>query len=82
MPSFTGGILTIPPIDDGISSPSLGAIYAFAETRTIYQRVWSSGLSLWCYYITYGQPLATPAMTETSPNWTGTITSHEIIGIL
>lgn len=79
MPSYEGGILSVPSIEDGIASPSLGAIYAFEEAEIIYQRVWSTGLSAWCYYVTYGQPLATPAPTETSPNWTGSISNHEIL---
>ncbi len=82
MPSYTGGILSVPSIEQAVSSPSLGALYAFEETETIYQRVWSTGLSAWCYYVTYGQPLATPASSTTSPNWTGSITDHQILARL
>jgi len=55
----------------------------FPETSTIQyaQRVYSSGLSQWCYYIqTAINP--TPATGDTTPNWTGSITAHEILAIL
>lgn len=79
MASYTGDVYSAPNIEQGIASPSLGALFSFEETEIIYQRVWSSGLSAWCYFVTYGQPVSTPARTETSPNWTGSISNHQIL---
>ena len=50
----------------------LGTIY-------YYQRVFSSGLSEWCYYTTTGGVNATPLPAATTPNWTGAIVAYELI---
>jgi hypothetical protein len=44
------------------------------------QRVFSSGLSQWCYYTTSGAPDPAPASGSTTPNWTGSITAWQILG--
>jgi hypothetical protein len=45
------------------------------------QRVYSSGLSAWCYY-TQSVINPTPASVDTTPNWTGSITAHEVLTII
>lgn len=52
-----------------IVSAGVAAIYA--------QRVWSTGLGVWCYYTT---PLnETPASSITTPNWTGTAIDYNVV---
>jgi len=43
------------------------------------QRVFSSGLSQWCYF-TQTTIDQTPASGDTTPNWTGAITAYELLG--
>lgn len=50
----------------------LGIIY-------YYQRVFSSGLSEWCYYTTTGGVNTTPLSGATTPPWTGSIVAYELI---
>lgn len=42
------------------------------------QRVWSSGTSVWCYYV--GQLTSSPAATQTTPNWVGSAIRHQVLG--
>lgn len=42
------------------------------------QRVYSSGLSVWCYYV--GAINASPLSSQTTPNWTGAITEYQLLG--
>lgn len=42
------------------------------------QRVWSTGSSVWCYYI--GPVNASPASTDTTPNWVTSAIRHEVLG--
>lgn len=50
-------------------------------TLRYVQRVYSSGLSAWCYY-TQSVINPTPASVDTTPNWTGSITAHEVLTII
>lgn len=50
----------------------LGVIY-------YYQRVFSSGLGVWCYYTTQNGINASPLPAATTPNWTGAIAAYELI---
>ncbi len=43
------------------------------------QRVFSSGLGAWCYY-TMTVINQSPDPSETTPNWTGSITAYELLG--
>lgn len=47
-------------------------------TATYAQRVFSSGLGVWCYYV--GAINATPVSGDTTPNWTGSITAWQVLG--
>lgn len=81
----TGGALV--PWSDEATAPLPGTnttrdffdVSAPAPTYYI-QRVWSSGLSAWCYY-TQTAINASPASTDTTPNWTGSISGHEVLGV-
>lgn len=42
------------------------------------QRVWSSGTSVWCYYV--GQLTSSPIATQTTPNWVGSAIRHQVLG--
>ncbi len=46
-----------------------------------YQRVWSTGTSVWCYY-TQAAINPTPAPSETTPNWVGSAVDHNVVAIL
>lgn len=50
-----------------------------SSTVYYYQRVFSSGLSTWCYYTTQNGIDAAPLSAATSPNWTGSIAAYELI---
>lgn len=49
-----------------------------AGTIYFYQRVFSSGLNVWCYYTTTTLN-PTPLSGDTNPNWTGSIAAYELI---
>lgn len=52
-------------------------------SQTIYyQRVYSSGLNDWSYYKTVGSIDSNPSPNNTIPPYSGSILSHEIVGIL
>ena len=42
------------------------------------QRVWSTGTSVWCYYV--GAINASPASTATTPNWVASAVNHQVLG--
>jgi hypothetical protein len=45
-----------------------------------YQRVWSVGSSVWCYYTkTIVDP--NPLSTETTPNWVGSSSSPSVVSV-
>jgi hypothetical protein len=71
MADFNGQIF--PPLPELIGA-------AFQTPRWFAQRVWSSGWGAWCYYV---KPVVDPAplAIETTPNWTGAISGHEVLGI-
>lgn len=49
---------------------------------TYYQRIYSSGLNDWSYYKTTGSIDTNPSPTITTPQHSGQILFHEIIGKL
>jgi hypothetical protein len=55
-----------------------GIVFSIEANVRVYQRVFSSGLSSWCYYSSAGVDVA-PLPSSTIPNWTGSITAHEVI---
>lgn len=44
------------------------------------QRVWDTGTAGWCYY-TKSIIDPSPLSGETSPNWTGSISSHSVVEV-
>ena len=62
-------------------NPALAAYFNPYSSAIYYQRVYSIGSSQWCYYSTVGVIDTTPATTATSPNWVGSISNHQIIGV-
>lgn len=66
----------------GAADSGFGTAYSFGGGGTpavnYVQRVYSSGLAVWCYY-TKTSVDPTPASGETTPNWTGSITAHQVL---
>lgn len=84
MPTTTSGSVsyTVPSSLLGYTeNPALATNLNQFSSITYFQRVYSSGLSLWCYYSTIGAIDTTPATTATSPNWTGSISNHQIVAV-
>ncbi len=61
---------------------SSGTTTNVVATVNYYQRVFSSGLNVWCYYTTTGGVNQSPLSAQTTPNWTGSITGYELITTL
>jgi hypothetical protein len=84
MPTTTSGSVsyTVPNSLLGYTeNPSLASFFNQFSNITYFQRVYSSGLSRWCYYSTIGFIDSSPASSQTSPNWTGTINNHQIVSV-
>jgi hypothetical protein len=67
-------------------SPAAAVYYAPSQVTTVvytnvryWQRVYSSGLSAWCYYSTLNATNPTPLSSETTPNWTGSISNFQVV---
>lgn len=69
----------------GVQSPASAILLAGEDTTQIivnnryYQRVFSSGLGVWCYYSTLNGIDPSPVSSATSPNWTGSIAGYQLI---
>lgn len=50
-----------------------------SESVLYYQRVYSTGLNQWCYYSTVNALNPNPDPAITSPSWTGSINSSQVI---
>lgn len=61
------------------STPILWQSQAGANVVYYYQRVFSSGLNVWCYYTTTGGIDPSPLSVATNPNWTGSIAAYELV---
>ena len=57
-----------------------GLLYSYAAPVEYAQRIWSTGGAEWCYYI--GAINASPASTDTTPNWVTSAIRHEVLGIV
>lgn len=85
MANFNATYLTSPNEELLVQSPA-EAIYLAPSSVTVsaniryYQRVYSSGLSAWCYYNTLNAVNPAPASSATTPNWTGSIAGFEVVG--
>lgn len=56
----------------------VGSITVAANIR-YYQRVFDTGTAGWCYYSTVNALDPAPASGSTSPPWTGTISSSQLV---
>ena len=80
MADFVGQVL---PVSLVSAVPTSAAASVFTPTgggsvaATYLQRVFSSGLGVWCYYTSV--PNYSPVPGATTPNWTGSITAYEIV---
>jgi hypothetical protein len=83
MPTTTSGSVsyTIPSAGFLGENPASATNFSLFNSVTYYQRVYSAGLSQWCYFSTVGVINTSPAATATSPNWTGSISNHQIMSI-
>lgn len=55
------------------------AQFVVAANIRYYQRVFDSGTAGWCYYSTVNALDPAPASGSTSPPWTGTISSSQVV---
>jgi hypothetical protein len=55
------------------------ASFTVAANIRYYQRVFDTGTGGWCYYSTLNILNSSPASAATSPNWTGTISNHQVL---
>ncbi len=84
MANFNSTYLGASELNLFAQSPS-EAMYIAPSSVTVsanfryYQRVYSSGLGVWCYYSTVNAPNANPDPSTTSPNWTGTISDAQVV---
>lgn len=67
------------------SETSEGAQYFSPSVVTVaaniryWQRVYDTGTAGWCYYSTLNALNPTPASSATSPNWTGSISTPQVV---
>ena len=84
MADFNASYFTQPGVYSYTQNPS-EATYLAPSTVTVaaniryFQRVYSSGLSAWCYYSTLDAVNPTPLSSETTPNWTGSISNFQVV---
>lgn len=74
----------VPSLLEGAPTSFTGEFFTnggSASTTRYAQRVFSSGLGVWCYYIASAVN-PTPLSADTTPNWTGAITAFEVLAIL
>jgi hypothetical protein len=80
MANFTGSpVPSSSPISAAYDLP-VGSLIYYGAPVQFAQRVWSTGSvpPVWCYYI--GPINASPAATDTTPNWVGSAIRHEVLG--
>lgn len=68
----------------GVESPALANYFALtpatvAANIRYWQRVYDTGTAGWCYYSTLNALNPTPASSATSPNWTGSISTPQVV---
>lgn len=84
MADFNASYFTQPGVYSYTQNPS-EATYLAPSTVTVaaniryFQRVYSSGLLAWCYYSTLNAVNQTPLSAATTPNWTGSISSFQVV---
>lgn len=85
MADFNGTYFAAGDLYGAIPSPATATYFApslvtinVANIR-YFQRVLSSGLNAWCYYDTLNALDPAPLPAATSPNWTGSISSPQVL---
>lgn len=84
MADFSASYFTAPGVSGYTQNPS-DATYLAPSTVTVaaniryFQRVYSSGLSAWCYYSTLNATNPSPLSSATTPNWTGSISLPQVV---
>ena len=86
MADFNASYFTQPGVYSYTQNPSEASYLAPSQvTNVVYtnvrywQRVYSSGLNAWCYYSTLNTVNQTPLSSETTPNWTGSISNFQVV---
>jgi len=84
MANFNASYFTQPGVYSYTQNPSEATYLAPSQVTVAaniryFQRVFSSGLGLWCYYSTLNALNQTPLSAATSPNWTGSISSFQVV---
>ena len=86
MPPVLAEYFTAGGLYGAIPSPALATYFVPSVVDVIsvvniryYQRVYSSGLSAWCYYDTLNAVEPSPSPNSTNPPWTGSISDHQIL---
>ena len=78
MPTTTSGstIYSVSNVQYYTQNPGNATFFNFAGT-IYHQRVYCADISQWCYYS--GPLNKSPSSTITTPNWTGSISNHQIL---
>jgi hypothetical protein len=86
MADFSASYFTTPGVSSYVQNPSEAAYLAPSQVTNVtytnvryWQRVYSSGLNAWCYYSTLNTVNPTPLSSETTPNWTGSISNFQVV---
>lgn len=83
--SFSSSVINVFNQNQTVSLENVNGqlIISGSTSLTVYyQRVFSSGLNNWSYYKTIGYIDSNPSSIDTIPPYSGSILSHEIVGIL
>jgi hypothetical protein len=83
MPDFNSTYFESGDLYGAIPSPAEATYFAPSfvsiDGNTIYyQRVYDTANG-WCYYSTYNTLNPSPSPSETSPNWSGTISNSQVV---
>lgn len=83
MADFSGDVVGGPPVTELANLERNGEVLGGGGGPSVqyYQRVWSTGTSVWCYY-TQAAINPTPAPLETTPNWVGSAVEHNVVAVL
>ena len=84
MADFNASYFTQPGVYSYTQNPSEATYLAPSQVTVAaniryFQRVYSSGLSTFCYYSTLNTVNPTPLSSETTPNWTGSISNFQVV---
>jgi len=78
---FEAQLLATPTSTESAGGVTLFNAFPQVGGVSYVQRVYGSGNAAWCYY-TQTSINPTPATGDTTPNWTGSITAHEVLAVI